>query len=263
MAAGDVLAGIVLADWSTAMFTTYASHVLQKGQLIYLDDQSGLYKKGDGVSTIGELSFLGGNSTAVEWGNITGDIPDQTDLVDYIQNQINTVIRDRGNYDASGNVFPSAGGSGSGGSVELGNQWTISVSGVLGGEAVTAPYDIIRALVDNPGNVRANWFIQHSAAPVIVPGSVVQRSGTELLFNGNANYGTISVPESTNITVDFTGSVLGAGVLVIHNNSSEPTYPASFKKNTLSGNYVPNVVNFIYCEFLDTNNVIYNISQRA
>jgi hypothetical protein len=68
------------------------------------------------------------------------------------------LVDDRGNYDASGNAFPSSGGSGVAGVILKGDLWTISVSGVLGGNAVT-PGDLIRALVDTPGATSSNWAI--------------------------------------------------------------------------------------------------------
>jgi hypothetical protein len=68
------------------------------------------------------------------------------------------LIDDRGNYDASGNVFPSTGGSGAGGGILKGDLWTVSVAGTLGGNAVT-PGDLVRALVDTPGQTASNWAV--------------------------------------------------------------------------------------------------------
>jgi hypothetical protein len=65
---------------------------------------------------------------------------------------------DRGSYDASGNTFPAAGGSGAAGAIKKGDIWTISVAGVLGGHAVNAG-DTVRALADAPGQTDANWAI--------------------------------------------------------------------------------------------------------
>lgn len=65
---------------------------------------------------------------------------------------------DRGTYDASGNVFPSTGGSGAAGAIKKGDIWTISVAGTLGGHAVAAG-DTVRALVDTPGSTDSNWGI--------------------------------------------------------------------------------------------------------
>jgi hypothetical protein len=68
------------------------------------------------------------------------------------------LLDDRGNYNASGNTFPTTTGSGAAGAVLKGDLWTISVAGTLGGVAVTAG-DVIRALVDTPGQTAANWAI--------------------------------------------------------------------------------------------------------
>lgn len=65
---------------------------------------------------------------------------------------------DRGNFDASGNVFPSTGGSGSAGSIKKADIWTISVGGTLGGVAVVEG-QTVRALVDTPGQTAGNWAI--------------------------------------------------------------------------------------------------------
>ena len=63
---------------------------------------------------------------------------------------------DRGNYDASSNLFPSTGGSGTAGAILKGDVWRISVAGTLGGEAVDVG-DSIRAIVDTPGQTAENW----------------------------------------------------------------------------------------------------------
>jgi hypothetical protein len=65
---------------------------------------------------------------------------------------------DRGNYDASGNTFPTTGGSGASGAVKKNDIWTISVAGTLGGTPV-AVRQFIRALVDTPGQTSTNWAI--------------------------------------------------------------------------------------------------------
>jgi hypothetical protein len=76
----------------------------------------------------------------------------------YADSLVVGLLDDRGNYDASGNVFPSSGGSGTAGAILKGDLWTISVAGTLGGHAVTAG-DVIRALVNTPGSTDANWAI--------------------------------------------------------------------------------------------------------
>lgn len=65
---------------------------------------------------------------------------------------------DRGNYNASGNVYPSTGGSGTAGAILKGDIWTISVAGTLNGILLKVG-DTIRALQDTPGQTDANWAI--------------------------------------------------------------------------------------------------------
>jgi len=68
---------------------------------------------------------------------------------------------DRGNYDASVNVFPSTGGSGTAGAILKADIWLIIIGGTLGGQAVVAG-QTVRALVDTPGQIVGNWAISAS-----------------------------------------------------------------------------------------------------
>ncbi len=66
---------------------------------------------------------------------------------------------DRGNFNASVNTFPTAGGSGTAGAILKGDVWTINVvatSGPLIGYPIGT---IIRALVDTPAQVGSSWSI--------------------------------------------------------------------------------------------------------
>lgn len=123
------------------------------------------------------------------WGSITGTLSDQTDLqsaldakedvankaTDFttlnntlypttqaVQTAINAAVVGlydyRGAYDASGNTYPSSGGSGAAGAILKGDVWNISVAGTLGGVAVGAG-DILLALIDTPGTTAANWSV--------------------------------------------------------------------------------------------------------
>jgi hypothetical protein len=68
------------------------------------------------------------------------------------------LLNDRGNYDASGNTFPTTGGSGSGGAIKKGDLWTIDTPGILGGQNVEIG-DVIRALQNAPGQTASKWAI--------------------------------------------------------------------------------------------------------
>lgn len=64
----------------------------------------------------------------------------------------------RGVHDASTNLFPSTGGSGTAGAILKSDTWRISVGGTLGTEVVNAG-DFVIALVDTPGTTASNWSI--------------------------------------------------------------------------------------------------------
>jgi hypothetical protein len=66
---------------------------------------------------------------------------------------------DRGSFDASGGSYPTTGGSGTAGAIKKGDIWTISVAGTLPTGQVVEVGDVIRALVDTPGNTQSNWGI--------------------------------------------------------------------------------------------------------
>jgi len=110
-------------------------------------------KAGDTMS--GDLS-MGTTHKVTNLGAPTagGDASTKT----YVDGLVVGLLDDRGSYDASGNTFPAAGGSGTAGAILKGDLWYISVGGTLGGTAVTAG-DTVRALVDTPGQTAGNWNI--------------------------------------------------------------------------------------------------------
>ncbi len=66
------------------------------------------------------------------------------------------VVNDRGNWDASTGAYPSTGGSGIDGEIQKGDFWYVSVSGIVHGIEFNVG-DNIRARVDAPGDVNADW----------------------------------------------------------------------------------------------------------
>jgi hypothetical protein len=79
----------------------------------------------------------------------------------YVDELVVGVLRDRGNYDASGNTFPASGGSGAAGAIKKGDLWYISVAGTLGSASV-AVGDTVRALADTPGQTAGNWAVMEN-----------------------------------------------------------------------------------------------------
>ncbi|OXB01755.1 hypothetical protein B0A75_04755 [Flavobacterium oncorhynchi] len=72
---------------------------------------------------------------------------------------------DRGNYNpnTNSNAYPSTGGSGTAGAIIKGNAWMISglgtgVTATIGTKTVNDG-DVVRALVNTPGNTDANWAV--------------------------------------------------------------------------------------------------------
>jgi len=75
---------------------------------------------------------------------------------EYADSLVSTLLDYRGAYDASGNVFPSTGGSGTAGAILKGDSWVISVQGTLGGSLIHVG-DMIIANTDTPGQTSGNW----------------------------------------------------------------------------------------------------------
>jgi hypothetical protein len=74
----------------------------------------------------------------------------------YVDSAVAGLLDYRGSYDASGNVWPTTGGSGTAGAILKGDTWFISVIGILGSVAIQIG-DAISALVDTPGSTASNW----------------------------------------------------------------------------------------------------------
>lgn len=89
----------------------------------------------------------------------------------------------------------------------------------------------------------------------------VQSTGTAVTFVQDTVYGTVAIPETGNITASYTSANLGCTILIIHDNATEPTYPATWQK--VSGTYSTTVTNYISAVYLDATHVKYSIYQDA
>lgn len=76
----------------------------------------------------------------------------------YADSLIASALNLRGGHDASGNAYPTTGGSGSGGAIKAGNLWFVSVPGVLSGKPVVVG-DSFFAVTNSPGQTAANWCV--------------------------------------------------------------------------------------------------------
>ena len=146
----------------------------------------------------------GGAATPGFRSLVAADIPDISGVYAtkaYADGLVVGLLDDRGNFDASSNTFPAAGGSGSGGAVLKGDLWTISVAGTLGGTAVT-PGDIVRALTDAPGQTASNWAVSETNIGYTALNASLN-SGQIYVGNGS-NVGTARTL-SGDVTVNNTG----------------------------------------------------------
>jgi len=82
------LVGVSLGDKSAAWFVANPNLLLAKGQVVFLDDQSGNFKKGDGITALSALSFLGGTQGVQ---SVTGTNVDNTDPLNPIVNRLGLI----------------------------------------------------------------------------------------------------------------------------------------------------------------------------
>lgn len=129
----------------------------------------------------------------------------------YADSLVIGLLDDRGNYNASGNTFPASGGSGAAGAVLKGDLWTISVAGTLGGHPVTVG-DVVRALVDTPGQTDANWAISENNFGYV---ALNQALADGKIYVGNGSGIGTAVTPSGDVTMNNAGvTAIAAGVIV-------------------------------------------------
>lgn len=121
--------------------------------------QSGLTKSSVGLGNVDNTSDV---NKPVSTAQAAADLAAENNAKTYADGLVIGLWDDRGNFDASINAYPSSGGSGSAGAILKGDIWTISVAGTLPTGQVVEVGDVVRALVNTPGNTQANWSIQQN-----------------------------------------------------------------------------------------------------
>lgn len=167
--------------------------------IIEIDDQV-VYVTGAALSTDGTLA-----------SNSDAKVPSEKAAKTYMDGLVVGLLDDRGAYNASGNVYPTTGGSGPAGAIKKGDIWNISVAGTLGG-APAGVGDWIRALVDTPGSTSANWALIPKAGVAVDPTLAGDVTG---VGSANTVVGLIgraieTIPLPTFLKDDFSGGGLGA-----------------------------------------------------
>jgi lysophospholipase L1-like esterase len=181
-----------------------------------LETDTGKVKYGDGATPWASLAYFDGGAVPdaspstkgkaklyTSTGANTDGSMDQNSITNAINAAVIGLYDDRGNYSASGNVFPSSGGSGSAGAILKGDIWTISTGGTLGGTVVSAG-DTVRALVDTPGSTPSNWAINSAAAGSTTPDASPTVKGKAKLFTGTGT-GTDGAMDQNSITTALAG----------------------------------------------------------
>jgi hypothetical protein len=165
-------------------------------------------------------------STDVNLGSSNIDYPTQNAVKTYVDNAVVGLLDDRGNYDASSNLWPATGGSGVGGTILKGNLWFISVPGTLGGVAVQIGYSI-RALINSPGQTSSNWDILNVGIGY-TPENVANKSINTSLGTSDTLYPT---QKATKTYVDTALTSALAAYLTKANNLSDVDDAAAARLN--------------------------------
>jgi hypothetical protein len=142
----------------------------------------------------------------------------------YVDGLVVGLWDDRGTYDASTNVFPSSGGSGTAGALLKGDIFTVSVAGTLGGSAVNIG-DTVRVLTDTPGQTASNWAIlENNIGYVPLNSAGGNMTGNVTFTNNNTGLvypaGTTAKEIAGVFTIVATGGMSIDGTLSLFENIS-------------------------------------------
>lgn len=146
--------------------------------------------------------------------------PSQKAVKTYTDGLVVGLLDDRGNYNASSNLFPSTGGSGIAGAILKGDLWYIDTPGTLGGTSVVIGSSV-RALTNSPGQTSTNWSILNAGL-----GYIPENSANKGIPNGYASLdGTGKVLASELPTLLFYQTV---GHRIFSQGASATLYYGSF-----------------------------------
>lgn len=202
-AANDVLVGGGIGGWVKKTLAEFKT-ILGLGTAAYTDssayDVAGAAVHANstaldmvtGVNTGDQtLASLGAEAAANKATSfaVVNDIlyPSVQSVKTYVDGLVVGLLRDCGIYDASGNTFPAAGGSGPGGAILKGDLWYICASGTLGGVSVNIG-DSVRALVEAPAQLTANWSVLESNIGYVPENITNKDTDGSLAANSDTKY---------------------------------------------------------------------------
>lgn len=153
---------------------------------------------------------------------------------DYVNDQISAATvnlwDDRGTHSASGGAYPTTGGSGTSGAILKGDTWTISVAGTLPTGQVVEVGDVVRALIDAPGNTQANWAIQQNNIGYTAENSANKQND---LTSSSIKYPTVDAVLG-GLSEKFNNPT-GTTSQYIRGNGSLATFAAAVRDSVLAG----------------------------
>lgn len=178
-------------------------------------------------SSTGEL--LSNKSTSTSLGTSNTLYPTQNAVKTYADGLVAGLLDYRGAHDASGNTYPTTGGSGTAGAILKGDMWIISVAGTLGSVAVQIGDSII-ANVDTPGSTAANWNTLNTNISYVPEDSAnkvtsVSGASTDAQYpSAKLLYDQLALKLATGGTATTTNALQSASTTV---NVSSATAPSS------------------------------------
>ena len=115
----------------------------------------------------------------------------------YADGLVTGIYKDQGNYDPSGNTYPTAADTFPlVAQVKAGFIWTSNGNGTLNSRLVQ-PGDTIRALIDNPGQTDANWAVAETNIGY-VPENAANKNAVNGYAGLNAGY-ALQLKDSTGV----------------------------------------------------------------
>lgn len=151
------------------------------------------------------LSGLGAEAVANKSVSVPTDAASDTKypsvkaVKDYADGLVAGLLDYRGAYDASGNAYPTTGGSGTAGAVMKGDMWAISVAGTLGGVAIQVG-DAIIAKIDTPAQTAGDWNTLNTNVSY-VPEDQANKENTTL------DVSTVKYPTNNLVKTELDGKV--------------------------------------------------------